>query len=415
MREFSKRHDLLLRLLSFVLAFLLWLVVMGQEDHVRATTLNNLRITRAGVGELLRTYELSVIAVDHDSADVRVSGLAGVIGDSRLRDSMSVSVDFSGCVTPGEYDLPLRVSAGRTDVDVVRVQPETIHIRVDKLETKSIPVKVTGTSSVAASGYRAGTPTPAVDSVTVEGPAADIREVTTAYLFFESTGQTSTLREDCAVVLCNELGDPITSPYVKSQTSTVNVLLPISKINTLPLSVTLKDDGTGLRERAVVEITPKTVDVVGDQNAYAQMSEISLGEIDLGSVRTGIPLSMPIELPDGVRLDTGQPSSAKVTITFEGIATRMVEVSKFVPVDTAQSNALTATVLTEKVEIEMRGSEQALDQVDTSSFTVSVTYDSSSLGQGSHKVRGMIAATGLPEGVYLVDQGVQIDILLTPS
>ena len=72
----------------------------------------------------------------------------------------------------------------------------------------------------------------------------------------------------------------------------------------------------------------------------SDIKEINLGEIDLGSVHTGTPISMSIKdkLPSGVSLVSGQPETANVTISVDGIATRKVQVSKFAWNDTAQEN-----------------------------------------------------------------------------
>ena len=86
------------------------------------------------------------------------------------------------------------------------------------------------------------------------------------------------------------------------------------------------------------------------------------------------------------------------------------------PTDTAQDQTpYTVSILTDSVEIELRGSESALAQVDVESLTIGLTFDSVSLGTGTHKVRGVIAATGLPSGVTLVQQDVEVEIEITES
>ena len=136
-------------------------------------------------------------------------------------------------------------------------------------------------------------------------------------------------------------------------------------------------------------------------------------------MRTGVAIEMEIPLPDGVRLDSGQPSTAQVTITVkeeENVSTRSVQVTNFVPTDTAQGQTpYSVQVLTDSVEIELRGSQSALDQVDVSTLSIGLTFDSVSLGTGTHTVRGVIAATGLPTGVTLVEEDVEVEIEITEA
>ena len=49
------------------------------------------------------------------------------------------------------------------------------------------------------------------------------------------------------------------------------------------------------------------------------------------------------------------------------------------------------------------------------SLSIGLTYDSVSLGTGTHTVRGVVAATGLPSGVTLVEQDVEVLIEITGS
>ncbi len=253
------------------------------------------------------------------------------------------------------------------------------------------------------------------ESVTVEGPEAELKEVAYAYATISVEGESLTVTGECSIALYNDAGVPITGTHVTCQTDTVNVRVPLYPIETIPLTVTLKDGETlkGSQVRAL--ISRQSVKVLGDQNTLAELTEISLGEIDLDSVRTDVPIQMDIKLPDNVRLDEGQPSTASVTITVadetDGIATRKVQ-SRSSPNDTSQEQTpYTVNVLTGSVEIELRGTESALDQVDTDGFSIGLTFDSDSLGAGRHTVKGVVAATSLPAGVTVVeDAEVEIEI-----
>ena len=59
------------------------------------------------------------------------------------------------------------------------------------------------------------------------------------------------------------------------------------------------------------------------------------------------------------------------------------------------------------------GSESALEQVDVNSLSIGLTFDSVSLGLGTHKVKGQVAATGLPAGVTLVGSDAEVEIEIT--
>ena len=408
MRQFLKKHDVWLRLLSLLLAFVLWIIVRDADNPVKQNTFRDIPVTITGEEELLASQGLSVIE-STATVDVVVEGRNNEVTDPTLRRKITATVDVSSITDgAGEYNRPVQVAVSSADIDPVRANP-------DKVTTVSVPVRidVTGTP---AEGYRAGKAVPTTtESVTVEGPEAELKEVAYAYATISVEGESLTVTGECSIALYNDAGVPITGTHVTCQTDTVNVRVPLYPIETIPLTVTLKDGETLKGSQVRASISPQSVKVLGDQNTLAELTEISLGEIDLDSVRTDVPIQMDIKLPDNVRLDEGQPSTASVTITVadetDGIATRKVQVTQFAPNDTSQEQTpYTVNVLTGSVEIELRGTESALDQVDTDGFSIGLTFDSDSLGAGRHTVKGVVAATSLPAGVTVVEEDVEVEI-----
>ena len=63
--------------------------------------------------------------------------------------------------------------------------------------------------------------------------------------------------------------------------------------------------------------------------------------------------------------------------------------------------------------MELRGSESQLEKVDVNNLSVGITYDSVSLGVGKHKVKGVATTIGLPSGVTLVEEDIEVEIEIT--
>ena len=409
-----KKHDVWLRLRSIVLAFFLGVIVRDVANPDRNTTIRDVAVTITGEEELQSNYNLSVIEYT-ETVDVPVRGPNNEITNASLKRRITATVDVSGITDgAGEYTLPVRITTGSSDIEASSV---TARVLVDEVTTETVPVRVDA-SGTPATGYRAGTPEPTTTKeLTIEGPASELAEVAYAYGTVDVSGRNSTFTSECQISLYNDAGEPITGTHVTTQTDTVTVRAPIYPVESIPLAVTLTDGDTLTTDQVDVDIKPRNISLLGDQNTLASLTEINLGTIDLDTVRTGVAIEMEIPLPDGVRLDAGQPSTAQVTITVkaeENISTRSVQVTNFVPTDTAQSETpYSVEVLTDSVEIELRGSASALEQVDLSTLSVGLTFDSVSLGEGTHKVRGVIAATGLPAGVTLVEQDVEVEIRIT--
>ena len=87
---------------------------------------------------------------------VSLRGQSKSVGEVRVS-QITATVDISGLTEANEYDLPVTVSVSKSGVETNYVNPGKVHVRVDRVESKDVPVEVnvTGTPD---DGYRAGKP-----------------------------------------------------------------------------------------------------------------------------------------------------------------------------------------------------------------------------------------------------------------
>lgn len=272
-----------------------------------------------------------------------------------------------------------------------------------------------------ADGYRAGKPTTATKKVTVSGPATDLAQVSKAVAAVDVTGRNSSLADyECRVTLYDQDGAAFTSNYITSQTEKIKVSVPIYRVNNIPLTVTLKDGGSLTQNQVQCVIDPENVEVIASNQAVLSdnQGDQPQGEIDLGSVHTArrSPCPSRISCRAAFRSSAVSQETANVTISVDGVATRKVQVSKFAWNDTAQENTpYTVNILTKSVEMELRGSESQLKKVDVNNLSIGLTYDSVSLGVGRHTVKGVATTVGLPSGVTLVEEDIEVEIEITDA
>ena len=383
-KNFLKKQDFLLKILSLALSIVLWAVVMDVDNPERNMRFDDVPVRIIGASQLKAATGLELIEGEDTTVTVSLRGQSKSVGEVRVS-QITATVDISGLTEANEYDLPVTVSVSKSGVETNYVNPGKVHVRVDRVESKDVPVEVnvTGTPD---DGYRAGKPTTATKKVTVSGPATDLAQVSKAVAAVDVTGRNSSLADyECRVTLYDQDGAAFTSNYITSQTEKIKVSVPIYRVNNIPLTVTLKDGGSLTQNQVQCVIDPENVEVIASNQAVlSDIKEINLGEIDLGSVHTGTPISMSIKdkLPSGVSLVSGQPETA---------------------------------ILTKSVEMELRGSESQLKKVDVNNLSIGLTYDSVSLGVGRHTVKGVATTVGLPSGVTLVEEDIEVEIEITDA
>lgn len=415
MRNFMKKHNIWLKVISLLVSITLWAVVMETVNPEKTPKISDVPITFSGRSDLLENSGLTVIEYSDETVTVQLRGENSLVSQSNIKNRISAVVDVSRVTDTGWVTLPVTTTISYSNVDVLGTDPQTIRVRVEKVATKEVPVKL-GVTGVAASNYQIGSVTSATETITIEGPESDLLNVESAYAVIDVSGATTMVTQDCEIVLNDAAGDPVDTTYITVAAESIRVTAQVYEQDTIPLAVTLKESDDVTRDMVTVTITPKTVKVYGDQNEIEDMAELNLGEIDLANVRTDSVIEMPIRLPDDVYLADGQPQTAQVLVSITGVTTKIVTVDSGSVVVTnpdqdEDSDAYTVHV-DESVDVELRGASEDLAGVNASNLTVTVVVDSSDLGVGTHEAQGLVTAKSLPEGVTILNDKVTVKVTI---
>lgn len=415
MRNFMKKHNIWLKVISLLVSITLWAVVMETVNPEKTPKISDVPITFSGRSDLLENSGLTVIEYSDETVTVQLRGENSLVSQSNIKNRISAVVDVSRVTDTGWVTLPVTTTISYSNVDVLGTDPQTIRVRVEKVATKEVPVKL-GVTGIVASNYQIGSVTSATETITIEGPESDLLNVESAYAVIDVSGATTMVTQDCEIVLNDAAGDPVDATYITVAAESIRVTAQVYEQDTIPLAVTLKESDDVTRDMVTVTITPKTVKVYGDQNEIEDMAELNLGEIDLANVRTDSVIEMPIRLPDDVYLADGQPQTAQVLVSITGVTTKIVTVDSGSVVVTnpdqdEDSDAYTVHV-DESVDVELRGASEDLAGVNASNLTVTVVVDSSDLGVGTHEAQGLVTAKSLPEGVTILNDKVTVKVTI---
>ena len=173
MKNILKKHDISLRLLSLLLSVVLWAVVMDMDNPERPRTFDNIPVRISGATVLQQQTGLSLIEGADSTVKITLRGPSKTLGDIKAS-QIAASVDVSGLTEANEYDLPVSVTVSRSGLEVEYISPSKVHVRVDKVDTKDIPVDVNVTGT-PADGCRAGKPSSPVSTITVQARRPSLR------------------------------------------------------------------------------------------------------------------------------------------------------------------------------------------------------------------------------------------------
>jgi YbbR domain-containing protein len=290
-----------LKVMSIVLAALLWLVVSGEQIVERT-----LRIPLEFAN---LPPQLELVGYPPNVADVRVRGSSGAL--SRIATGELVAVVDLRSAREGPRLFPLASTDVRAPfgVEVVQVAPSTVSMTFERSATKVVPV-VPEVEGDPAPGYEVGTVTADPASVEVTGPTSALAGLTAAITETVSVAGAS-------APVTETVNAGVTDPAVRlNAAETVRVTVTVAParhqwaVRNVPVSV------TGARKGVSVSPTVVTVHVRGPKDAMGTGAAGIAASVDVTALKPGqYTLPVRVVLPPNVGMTRADP--AEVTIRIQ--------------------------------------------------------------------------------------------------
>ena len=360
-------------LLSILLAFVFWYYVRAELDPSQPTWFREVEVEVIN-GNVLTRQGLTVSDLSVDTVNLYIEAPASIREALiRSRTELKVTVDVSRCVE-GEnklsYDIvwPENVNVENNNNVVVRERtPDVITVTVDKLYTQTFDVEFQLKGSVAK-GYQAGTAVLSPESVVVSGSAEQVSQVAKVVAIMEEEDLDERFAGDLPLTLLDANGNELTDLEVTLDTESVYVVLPVVVVKEVPLTVNIIPGGGATEDDVKIDIEPDTITVSGAEEDLANLTEISLGSIDLSKVLGTTSIPMSIALDPSLENVSGI-TSAVVTVTVEGLATRSIDVDNITPSSDIPSG-YTVNFATQVKTVTVRGKQEAVDALDASQVRI---------------------------------------------
>lgn len=271
-------------LLSVLLAVLIWMYIRDVENPTQEGTYYGVEIQISGE-RVLEERGLTVASISQKTVNVTVNAPISVHND--LRGNITATVDVSQCTEPGEYQLtctPKLPSNIDTTGAYFPDSAQVVTVVIDNLatETKTLELKLEGS---VADGYQAGAPVFDPETVELSGTAEQLAQVSRAVVILEADGLKQSYSGRLPITLLDENDEPIIDTNISMSEETAYLTLPVGVMKEVPLTVSFIPGGGATGDGDVeVDIQPKTINVIGTEEAVAGLTEISLGSIDLSTV-----------------------------------------------------------------------------------------------------------------------------------
>lgn len=174
-----------MRILCALSAVALWLFVTYTEDPEARLWFRDIPVTYIGTESLAAKNLVFIEKNEPTEINVKLAGRRSAL--QRLLDTdIKVSVDYSAVTEAGQTTLPVQVTLGRNDVQILKLSHTFLSYRVDELETaeKNITITSSGAENLHISQFAASPAT-----VKVTGPKSLMPHLTASVHVDLSGGQ----------------------------------------------------------------------------------------------------------------------------------------------------------------------------------------------------------------------------------
>ena len=362
----ARAHDIIARILCALAAIVLWLYVMSIDAPEWEKTLTGVLVEIENETQLAENHNMSVIDGYNNTVSVTIKGKKSDVDKCTAAD-LRAYVDLLGVEESGKHQLSITAlaDAGFTVVDV---SPQTIWVYTDRIATKRVKVDVRLYYQIAANLGLGATETN-IQEVTVTGPADVLETISSARAELDLGQITTSMTQRAQLVLVDENGDPITNPYVKSDTSDILVTVPVYAYKTVPVTVDFKY-GYLNSDNANVSVTPSQITVRGDPQILETFNEYRLIELDETKIAGDYSQLVKLALPDGI-IDADKIGNVTIEITHIGTSTKSLTMQS-IDLDVIAPEDLIYSFDEDIFNFTVRAPDTLINRINSSHMRVSI-------------------------------------------
>lgn len=403
-----------IKILSLILAALLWIVIITTEDPVISKKFTNVPVTVLNE-EVLQSQDKVYEIVEGSTVDIVVYAKTSLFNNLTQSD-FKVTADLSELTPPWDsvkiwvtcpkYDTmsnsKFRYSLGKTSV---------MRISLEDKVTKQFQVQVTTTGNIEE-GYALGTKSARPNIIQVSGAESQIETIAEVRVNVDVTGQSEDIKVRVEPKAYDEKGRELDSSKLTFSSKQVTAQIQMLETKTVPIAVKTKGEASEGYVLTSVEYEPKQLEVKGTKEQLAKVDSIEI-PININERSVGFEIQEEVSnlesrLPEGVKF-TEDISTISIKVVINELATKdiTIPISQIEIKNLSNDIQFTPTQgITGTVIVRVAGLKEKIDHIDFS--TISAVIDVKGLREGVHTKTVEFV---LPEEVHLV-QAPELDFSL---
>lgn len=390
-----------LKILSVILAAILWLVITNVDDPIETRTLRDIEvdiINEDVINSLDQTYKI----IEGDKIDFTYAARRSV-ADSLSKSDFKVTADFAKLSRV--YAVAIEITCPRygDEVVITNMSNPTMVVELEDLEQKNFMVSINIVGKTAE-GYVVGEKTARPNIIQVEGPKSKIERIAKIAVDIEVYEERESYQTMGLPKALDEEGEVIDTSNLKFSYNNIDVIyvdanIDIYKTKEVDLLITPTGEPASGYAMTSIEYEPKKIEIAGEKEKLRNIHSITITE-DITGQRENIEKEINIseQLPEGIIL-VGEDQTAVVNITIERNETKEITIW---PGDIEQRNKpqdLTVSYITTgPITVRVTGPSEDIEDVSRLSLKPYIDLEHHAVGTYSLNIQ-----SDIPDNVTILN------------
>ena len=410
-------NNLLLKILSLIIAFLVWLIVVNADNPIMTESfvVSDVQL----LNEAYIDADGKMCMQDEEQDPIRVT----IRAERKVLDRISASdiravADLQQAVSLDTDPVMVPITAVCAGIapEDIQVTPQNLSLHVEDKDTQEFVVNVTTNNTRPDRGYEVGTVSSNPEKQKITGPISLINKIDRVNAAIDVSDASEDVTEETEVTVIDKNGEVFSdTDMAYLNVSKVYVTARLWEVRS-DVRIRAEYSGTAAEgyEAESITTTPNVITVAGSTSALEALEEqnntiwIPADAVDISGEKSDYEEKINISdyLPEGLKLtaDSSEDLFIRVNILPEGSSVCEVP-TKNIIVENAPD---TMQVAFDTAMIEVRVKKTSEDLEDLTEKEIQASIDLEDIEEGSHELPVEIR---LPEGYEPVDEvttGVEV-------
>lgn len=291
-----------LKLLSIVLAFLLWMTVMIVSDYHVKIEIDNIPVTQIN-GETLDDLDKIYDVASGDTVDIIIKGRRSIVSELKAEDFVAVA-DLSkmSITNTVQISVTAKNSAINDEISIACVDNNMV-LNLETKKKEQYPVKVNLIGD-ANDGYAVSNTEVTPNIITIEGPESAINKITDVTVDVNLFNRSEGFNVTQAIKLYDAYGEVIDNDKIKLDQIEAEAKIEIFPVKVVPLEIkTVGNPAPGYDLNEVV-CKSREITIVGNIEDLEKVDKIIVDNVSINGLQEDVQHTVKLEkyIPQNIKL-----------------------------------------------------------------------------------------------------------------